>query len=729
MKTATITEIATALGISRQAVSSRAKKNDWQATGEIVRGGGDKYSVSEIPLTTTERKKIKKYLSTLQITQTDAVAVIPEISPAPARTTALTMFSAVELPMPSALRDSQRACMDARLGLMRFIENSLGNATQTIEYLVKGSHAGTLQPELQALVPVANARADKLGKRALSERSLWRWWKEHKASDGNCVALAPASQLPRIEAPWVESFMKCWKKPQKPKLTEVLEDLQDKIPAGIAMPSYDQARRYLLTLGALELNKGRMTGNALATLKPYRRRLTDHMLPGDCYTADGHAYDAEVAHPYHGQPFRPEITPVLDVATRMVVGWSCDLAESGLAVLDALRGACETFGPCVIFYTDNGKGFKNQMMTGPGIGILSRCGITPEYSRPRNPQAHGISERAHQTILIKSARELCTYIGKDMDSDAKQLVFKKTRAELKAGESSGILIEWYDFIEHVNQAIVDYNNRPHKGLPSYRDPATRKRCYLSPAQAWQLGIQRMQKDLPQVEWLQPANELPDLYHPAVERTVDRGWVRLGMNRNGQPKMYYGSDLVNWHGERVTVAFSPSDPAQVWVRDLAHGRLIAVAKLNGNSDPYFAQSYIDEKREVRADARLKRVQHKIEEIELERRGSQPITISSEAAAARENLVIELTSAPVPEPAAAAPARSLPAAAPSQVRPVFSLPATQRGKYQYWGLIDARISAGEEITEDEKRFHSGYQTTTAWKTERMLDVELEPVQAAK
>ena len=632
------------------------------------------------------------------------------------RETALVATAKSLPPKLASLKQGQVACMDARTGLMNFIERSAASVTKTIAYLVEHSHKGTLQPELQALVPLANAKPGKTGKRKLSTRSLWKWWGEYQAADGNCTALAPLSSDKKLEPVWAPSLMKCWKKPQKPKLTEVMEDMKTNIPQGASMPTYDQARRYLLSLGALEVNRGRMTGNALASLKPYRRRLTEYMYPGDCYTADGHTYDAEVAHPFHGRPFRPEVTPVIDVATRKIIGWSCDLAESGLAVLDALRGACEDFGPCVIFYTDNGSGFKNQLMTAPGTGILSRLDIQPEYSRPRNPQAHGISERAHQTVLIKSARELCTYIGKDMDADVKQLVFKKTRSEVKTGEKSGALIEFEEFVEHVNRGVEAYNDRPHKGLDAYRDPATRKRVNLSPNQAWDMGIQRMRKELPQDEWLCPANELPDLYHPAEERTVDRGTVRLGTNKLGRPQLYYCPDLVNWHGERVVVAYSPSDPTQVWVRDLAHGRLIGVAKLNGNADPYFANSKLEVGRVKRGKGRLKRVELKREEIELELRGKQGVTITPEAAATREAFQIGLASAP-----------ALPS--PTPARAVFSLPATQRGKYHYWGTIDARISAGEEVTDDEKRFHAGYQTTAAWKAERMLDPLLEQLQAVQ
>ena len=159
--------------------------------------------------------------------------------------------------------------------------------------------------------------------------------------------------------------------------------------------------------------------------------------------------------------------------------------------------------------------------------------------------------------------------------------------------------------------------------------------------------------------------------------------------------------------------------QVWVRDLASGRLIATAKLNGNAAPYFANSKLEEGRAKRGKAALKRIDIKRADVELEMNGERTITITPEAAAAREALQIEMSvtsisPAPLPEPA--------------NIRPVFGLPPTQRGKYQYWCRIDAKIRADEEISADDRRFHGGFQTTAAWKTERMLDPELQLAQDA-
>lgn len=689
---------------AKKNVIAKADRERWPWRKRAGRGGGKEYALDSLPAETQAHLK-DQHLETI-------VATAPAVKE-PAQVPAL---AAKPAPVPmETLPDWQRNCADARLMLLCIVRAGVDSGCRVkaaINKLVAKAEAGELG-HLQSLIPQANARSGKSGSRTLSARTVLRWWSEWKNSGFQVSALVPDSERqPRPEPAWAEFFMTAWKKPQKPHLTDVLTDLAKTIPTHIPVPSYDQARRYLSSIGALERNRGRMTGNELATLKSYRRRLTDHMFPGDAYTADGHTFDAEVAHPFHGRPFRPEVTPVIDIATRMVVGWSCDLAESGLAVLDALRGACEMFGPPVIFYTDNGKGYKNQIMTAPGTGILARLDITPEYSRPRNPQAHGVSERAHQTVLIKAARELCTYIGSTMDGDAKRIAFKETRKAIKEGESSPLLIEWDDFVEHVNQAIMEYNNRPHRGLPAYRDPVSRKRVHYTPAQYWQIGMKQMMRELPQEQWTQPANELPDLYHPAMERTVNRGWIRLGKQANGLDKMYHASELGNWTGERVMVAFSPSDPSKVWVRDLNQGRLIAVAKLNGNADPYFAQSYIEEKREKRGQGRLKRLELKAEEARLEMQGPQSVVIEHSPTVLAKAAPLELVRKP---------------AETVEVKPVFSIPPTQGGKYQYWCRIDERISAGEEISDEERRFHTGFQKTAAWESERMFDQAAEPVHA--
>jgi putative transposase len=670
-----------------------ADRESWPHQKRSGRGGGKEYSFASLPAET------RQYLAQQTITTAPAVQATV---PAPA------IIQRTAQPVPATLKQWQREIMDARVGIMRLIERAapMVGVNKSINTIVKASINGEL-PEYTA----ANARKGQ--GRTLSYDGIMKWWRTWKSSGGNCTALAPKDTENYLEPAWAEAFKTCWSKPQKPSLTTVLDELKNVIPAGVPLPSYDQARRYLKKLGMIELEKGRKTGKELQSLKPFRRRDTTDMYPGDAYTADGHCFDGEVAHPYHGRPFRPEVTPILDVATRKTVGWSVDLAESGLAVLDALRGACENYGPPAIFYTDNGSGYKNQMMTASGTGILSRLGITSEYSRPRNPQAHGLSERGHQTILIKAAKQLCTYIGSQMDGAAARIVYKETRKAAKQGNSSPLLIEWDAFVAFINAAIKTYNNTPHRGLPALRDPISKKRINMTPNQAWETGLQRMQRELPQNEWLLPANELPDLYHPAVERTVIRGEIQFGTLTNGLPKRYFSRDLENWNGHRVQVAYCPNDARKVWVRDLEHHRLLAVAELGGNSSEYFAESKREEARIKRGKGRLKRLELQAEEARLEMHGPAPIVIEHppEIQQARLQMIEKLE-----EEA-------------TNVVEIWEAPIGDVEALRCWQALDARISSGETLPEYQARWHKSWQNSQMWRAWRTIQDDLERQQEPK
>lgn len=657
---------------TERSIQRQADREAWPSQKRPGRGGGREYPLTALPPETREHLT-RQIVATAPAVRQPASAPVVAATIQPAKTAA-------------HLKQWQRDIMEARVAILRMIDRAapVVGVNKAIKAIVKDAADNDLE-----IYRIANARKGQA--RTLSYSGIMKWWGPWKKSGRNPLSQAPRDTENYLEPVWAESFMQCWGKPQKPCLTEVLEEYARTAPAGIPLPTYGQARHYLQKMGMTQREKGRKTGKEIQSLKPFRRRDTSEMYPGDAYTADGQCFDGEVPPPFHGRLFRPEITPVLDVATRRAVGWSIDLAESGLAVLDALRGACETYGVPAIFYTDNGSGFKNQMMTAAGTGILHRLGITPEYSRPRNPQAHGLSERGHQTILIKAAKQLCTYIGSQMDGDAKQLVYKETRKAIKQGSACPLVIEWDDFVAFINAAIEKYNDTPHRGLPALRDPITKKKTHMSPNQAWQLGIERMKRELPQDEWLVPANELPDLYHPALERTVIRGEIQFGTLSNGLPKRYYSRDLEEWHGSRVQVAYSPSDARKIWVRDLEHQRLLAVAELAGNSDHYFAPSKLEEARIKRGQGRLKRLENQAEEIRLEMYGPQPVLVENPDRAKLEVVRKQIEEADIVQAA------------------VFVLPQEERDRQYLWQDIDAKITAGEQITAEEASFHRGWQNS--------------------
>jgi putative transposase len=343
-----------------------------------------------------------------------------------------------------------------------------------------------------------------------------------------------------------------------------------------------QARRFLRKLSAVERARGRMGPNALKSVRAFTRRSTADLAPCDVYISDGHTFDAEIAHPGHGQPCRREVTTVLDVATRLVVGWSAALAESTWAVADALRHACESHGIPAIYYADHGPGQENKVL----CAMLARLGIREERSIARNSQARGVIERFNQT-LVAAAKRLPTYMGAPMDQDAKGLVYKLTRRELRLVGTSRLLLPWDDFLAFVETAIAAYNARTHRALG--------KRT--SPIEAWQNALRDGFEPL-----LPSADEAAELFRPYETRKTLRGEIAL------HGKRYFARHLEHVHGEDVMVGYDIHDPSRVWVRDL-EDRLLAIAELDGNTHPYFPLSRIEQAREDRARAQLRRLQEK------------------------------------------------------------------------------------------------------------------------
>lgn len=496
---------------------------------------------------------------------------------------------------PLSLKDWQRSVMDARLALLRYLEDQVvqleaqratqsavrvGQKGRAIQQLVVDAERGQLPEEVQKLIPTANARGGKAGGRTLSTRTLERWL---DAAKTGLDQLAPkAAQKP--EPWWARPLLEQYRQPQKPSLAMARELLIQICPANRTVPSYDAAWRHWQKIGEVEKERGRLLPRELKTLQPFVRRDISDLLPLDVLTADGHTFDAEVAHPVHGRPFRPEITTVMDIATRRIVGWSVGLAEAAIEIVDAMRHAVLNAGLPAVFYTDNGPGYINGRM----VDLCARTGITHTTSIPYNSQARGVIERAQRSVWVElTAKRLPTYMGKDMDRQARQIVYKATRK----GEP-GYLLGWFDFLTFIGAAVEAYNSRAHSTLKGQ-----------SPAAKWQAFVDG--------GWTaqNPAVSLVD-FMPQVVRQVARGELSLFGQR------YFSKELAEYHGDKVRVAFDVHDATKVRVLDL-EGRYLGEALFEANSRAYFPKAFIEQARDKRERGRMKRLQSHADEVRAER----------------------------------------------------------------------------------------------------------------
>ena len=582
----TLAQLAIAIAATKRGVEKRATRENWPYVSEAVRGGQRRlYPLDSLPADVQKSVQQQRAAAVLERSSTDvSLSNGPVCKISQTRTT-----------------DDQRqteAGRHAVLGAIRRLQTQAGCSQATaMSTLLTLAAAGQVDTEVaRALMLARDGRGRKGASSLISIRTLKRWLSAN--------SLVPKVPQPDMRAPaWAEPLMRLYAQPQKPSLLYCLEVLPQHLPSGVDAPSYSAARRLLDKLGNIERNRGRMLPRELKSLKPFIRRDASSMTPDAIYTADGHKLDAEVAHPRHGRPFRPEITTVLSVPTRRCVGWSAGLSENTWAVMDALRHAVETCGLPAIWYVDNGCGFKNASMTAEVTGFVSRLGISIEHSLPYNSQARGIEERSHQSIWVRAAKTLPTYLGAAMDSEARQRVYKLTRADIRATGKSRYLMEFEQFLTWAQQQVDAYNNRLHRGLPKVRD-ANGKRRHMTPNEAWQKAINEGWQPM----MLQP-QEVVELFRPEQICTTTRGEVRLHGN------LYFSQELAELTGNKVRVGYDIHNAERVWVRDM-EGRFICEAEFEANKRRHFAESVEQQAFMNRNKGRMKRLENQMQEVHEE-----------------------------------------------------------------------------------------------------------------
>lgn len=619
LQSMTAAEIAEMTGKSRQAVDKIAKKNNWlfeEAAG-LGRGGKiKKYLINSLPAdiqTAIKQQKVSALLAAATPAQLPSVRK-------KASTPARRKLEQLGLPIneyADCLTDKQRDCAHARMAIvaevLKMHEVAGLKITEAVVYVVQQIEMGSLPEPLAGFVAVANARANN--KRGIGVRTLKEWVSLYRGATSpmeRLIALAPGKtkQTRKLnEIGWLDAWLMVWCNPNKwslPMAYKAFAKAYISQHGADACPSMSQVEYVHDRLPEVIKQRGRMTGSAYKSLLPYVKRDWLVFNPNDIWVADGHGFKAKVAHPDHGQPFQPEITVIIDSATRYIVGWSVSLSESTIAHADALRHAMTYHDVPLMYYTDNGAGPTGKMLDADITGILPRYGIEHATGLPGNPQGRGIIERFWETVTIPLAKTYETFVGKDADSSTRTLNIRKLNSAMNAERQGKELSteqqryrrklpSFKQFVADLDAAIRDYNlNHEHSELVA----ATEGRfCTPADYRAHRLA------ELDKTECPLTEIELDYMFRPEEICTVRRGTIML------HKKVYGGSALTMHHGEKVRVGYDLHDPSSVIVKQL-DGTMIGKLKLDAHVQPAMPVSRIEQLRAKRVEDAVKRQEAKI-----------------------------------------------------------------------------------------------------------------------
>ena len=592
-------------------VIERARRENWTSRKRVGRGGGLEYLVNGLPAYV--QTEVKEKLASQILIKLGNQSLPAEYNKKKRISKCLLQDSFIFNEVKK-LNTKQQEIAYARMSICQEVNkmHEIANLgiKESIRYVINQIELGLLPENFTKLIAIANARNSN--NRSLSFSTLYSWiraYKGAKTANARLIALSPKQtkpETPLLAYGWLSDFMTIYSNANSPNITEAYRRFaKNWINTGndiTNLPSIDVVRRVLRKMPVIARERGRKTGAAYKSLLPYVKRDWLALSPNDVWIGDGHSFKAKIAHPDHGRPFKPEVTVIVDCC-RMIVGFSVSLAESTIAVSDALRIGIKNFGLPLIYYSDNGGGQTGKMIDHEVTGYCARLGIHHETGMPGNPQGRGIIEGLWDSTLIALAKEYETYTGRGVDSSTKNLMYRKLESAFNAEKNGKELTKeqqkfkaklpsWKQFIADVARCIDDYNNRPHRALPKNADG-----IHYSPAEYRAERLQDIEIDrLTDIE-------LDTLFMPEMIRTTKRGLVSLLDNS------YFHVDLANHHDTQVRVSYDLHNYEHVIVKSM-DGKFICKAVFEGNKRDAMPKPLIQQLKEKRVKGVIKRKEDQI-----------------------------------------------------------------------------------------------------------------------
>lgn len=498
---------------------------------------------------------------------TNVVALTPEY--------ALPVASNNSDSLWSKLTDKKRQKASNIAALIKpAIDHQHASGEQHIRPLAEYLHFQISNKRLpEKLMQLAKSLAQK-NKELPSQTSLRRWIQDYL--EHGLIGLVPKQKGSQPKSLGCEvrirHLMRSGSKNNPGNITKMLQQ------EGFDV-EYHQIRRRVIAMPAIEgtHNSGRLGALAFdSMMKPYTRRKTGHMPVGSCYQADGNMMPIYLQHPTGNRPARFEITPIVDVVSRYIVGYYISESESAISTVMALTDAIikENHVP-IDLQADNGPGFSNSLVT----RYYEKLGITEVHPRARNPKDNGYVERFNLILKEEFLKQFPAYCGKDAAPEPLKLYLKR----VDKGEKQLMSVEQFKLL--LDQYIYWYNHkRKHGGINN-----------RTPAELWA-----------NLERNEPIDVQDVFFWDQTERVVQRSAISF------ESREYYSPELIQYNTRKVIVEFNINDDSFVKIRDLDERWLCDAHKIK--AAPYRSLSIIEDRKQKSLIQKRKRLQIKMDEVE-------------------------------------------------------------------------------------------------------------------
>ena len=636
----------------RPAATTLAQKNVWPSRKRSGKGGGKEYFYAGLPddMKTQILARFQKAQGIGERLKTGTAVVVAGAAkpPVKVRSTANALGGLTRKPKAAAaMNDKDRAYQDAALILCSAIDESAMSSNwseaQAILDLAERIVSGAADAGLIQAADTTYLKKRKTGQTvsALVSR-LQKAMACYRAGliEGEITRYLVAGRPAKTGFKHEDkvAFLIHYCRPSRPSVAKAWKDAKDWYAANhFVQPAYDTFIRIEKSLPMTVKCRGRMTGAAYRSLLPYVARDVSMFQANDIWVCDGHTFKARVRSPIYGQPFRPEITFVIDWVSRKIVGWSVDLSESTIAVSAAYRHAqISTRAKPLLMYSDGGSGQCNKVHDHPITGVMVRQGVEHQTGIPGNPQGRGVIERIWASTVIELASNYATSLTRQTDRDHIRKIGVAIGKAARAGQVPEWVPPWETFLEDLPKTVDDYNNRPHSSL----DGKTPNQVYQEKFDPDSLLSGATDEDI------------NALWMPQVVRTPSRGLVQLFTNS------YFRAELVDElaEGEKVRVGYDIHDAEAVTIYRM-DGTPIGAAQWDGNKHAAFPVPHIEEKRLDRAKGKKALAERDIALADAEL--MQTLTVSTadfrirvpaaepEAVGQREDAPAARVAAPAPE----------------------------------------------------------------------------------